>query len=140
MFAVLRSLTADENAAVGLYFQQEPHDAIVQRGERFVLHCLAATSVSARITVQYEWYHENVLLVESNGKRILRNGTLIITRFVHRQKDAQQTVSSEGRYHCLARIASGAIISRTATLTLARKSLHSQPHPNFMQTIFSLCL
>lgn len=124
------SSSSNVESLAGLYFEREPQDAVVARSRQHEIHCVAATSMStspsastsrgraakaAPSGVEYEWYQDDEAkpLKGTDLRQVLQNGTLVFTRFVQRV---------EGRYHCLARLRGvGAIISRPATLTLARK-------------------
>lgn len=100
------------------YFLVEPTDVLSVRGASVIMNCSAYCETSPKI----EWKKDGTFLnlVSDDRRQLLPDGSLLINSVVH----SKHNKPDEGYYQCVATVESlGTIVSRTAKLTVAGKSL-----------------
>lgn len=100
------------------YFLVEPMDVLSVRGASVIMNCSAYCETSPKI----EWKKDGTFLnlVSDDRRQLLPDGSLLINSVVH----SKHNKPDEGYYQCVATVESlGTIVSRTAKLTVAGKSL-----------------
>ena len=105
------------------YFTEEPRSSVVRRGDRVSLHCAASSTTSAgrgasesTDDVTVTWTHDGHALDAQSSSS--SSSSRVDIRSFRR--------SDEGLYQCIANSSLGAVISRPATLHLARMFIYVQ--------------
>ena len=103
------------------YFTEEPRSSVVRRGDSVSLRCAASSTASAGRTasestddVTVTWTHNGRTL--DNPSSSSSSSSRVDIRSFRR--------SDEGLYQCIANSSLGALISRPATLRLARTLIY----------------
>lgn len=105
-------------------FTQEPQDTVTVRGGVLQLDCQVQSDAGVGPPT-ITWRKDGVLLstVVDERRRQLANGSLLVQNVVH----SRHHRPDEGEYQCLATLDGlGSIVSRTAKVTVAGKSLHCE--------------
>uniref|UniRef100_A0A8C1RA19 DCC netrin 1 receptor n=1 Tax=Cyprinus carpio TaxID=7962 RepID=A0A8C1RA19_CYPCA len=108
-----------------LRFVLEPQDAVTVRGGVLQLDCEARSDQGVPVI---SWKKDGVLLsaVVDERRQLLSNGSLLVQNVLH----SRHHRPDEGSYQCLATLEGlGAIVSRTARVTVAGKS---SPRPMYL--------
>lgn len=118
-------------------FTQEPQDTVTVRGGVLQLDCQAQSdAVAGPPTIT--WRKDGVLLstVVDERRRQLANGSLLVQNVVH----SRHHRPDEGEYQCLATLDGlGSIVSRTARVTVAGKSLFNSTQLLGKSTMYTNC-
>lgn len=103
-----------------LEFTVEPRDTVVVAGSSAVLDCAAHSSEYPKSKIIIQWHDQDQALVTFIGdtyRSQLTNGSLYISSVIEDQ-------GLTGGYQCRAMLPNvGSIVSRTAYVTLASKSI-----------------
>jgi len=110
------------------YFTEEPRSSVVRRGDSVSLHCAASSTASAgrpasesTDDVTVTWTH--------NGRTLDNPSSSSSSSSSSSQVDIRSfRRSDEGLYQCIANSSLGALISRPATLRLARTLIYVSLH------------